>query len=366
MTGYGAELTAAWAAHTAPREPDAPTVASLFAGCGGSSLGYSMAGFRELLAVERDPHAVAMFRRNFPDVAVYHGDVTELDPAALPLAPGELDVLDGSPPCQGFSRAGKFTARDTRNDLFRHFVRLLSAWQPRMFVMENVADMIRTRMRVRFAEVLAALRTAGPGYRVTARVLDSSWLRVPQSRSRMIFIGVRSDLDAEPTHPTPVSRPLTVRHAWADLDNPGLIVRPTGKFVALAPMIGPGENGAKALRAAGRKPAQFNLYRLSWHRPAPALPSLFGTSWAGFLHPAEDRFIGSREMTRLQSFPDEYDWGDSAYKLIHARVGNSVPPLMMRAVATAVRSTLDQTRTGPVVGQGGAPCPAPRPHAPAG
>ena len=95
---------------------------SLFAGCGGSSLGYSMAGYRELLAVEWDDHAVETFKLNFPDVPVWHGDIAELSvEECLRLAglrPGQLDVLDGSPPCQGFSTAGKRKIDDGRNQLF--------------------------------------------------------------------------------------------------------------------------------------------------------------------------------------------------------------------------------------------------------
>lgn len=95
-------LEAAWLDHLKPREPDAPTVISTFAGGGGSSLGYSMAGYRELLAVEWDNNAVETFRLNFPDVPVYHGDITKLSvEECLKLAgiePGELDLLEGSPP----------------------------------------------------------------------------------------------------------------------------------------------------------------------------------------------------------------------------------------------------------------------------
>ena len=108
---YPAHLEACWREHLEPKAKDAPTVISLFAGCGGSSLGYSMAGYRELLAVEWDDHAVETFRLNFPDVPVWHGDIADLSvEECLELArlrPEELNVLDGSPPCQGFSTAVK-------------------------------------------------------------------------------------------------------------------------------------------------------------------------------------------------------------------------------------------------------------------
>src|SRR3990167_6962206 len=104
-------LEAAWQQHLSSRVENAPTVVSLFAGCGGSSLGYSMAGFRELLAVEWDNNAVATFKLNFPDVPVYHGDIAKCSTdwilETTGLKSGELDIFDGSPPCQGFSTAGK-------------------------------------------------------------------------------------------------------------------------------------------------------------------------------------------------------------------------------------------------------------------
>jgi DNA (cytosine-5)-methyltransferase 1 len=123
---YPAFLEACWQEHLKPKAEDAPTVISLFAGCGGSSLGYSMAGYRELLAVEWDDHAVETLKLNFPDVPVWHGDIAKFSVEEClritGLQPGELDVLDGSPPCQGFSTAGKRKMDDGRNQLFREYV----------------------------------------------------------------------------------------------------------------------------------------------------------------------------------------------------------------------------------------------------
>src|SRR5437667_451954 len=86
---YSASLEQAWASHLAPRKPSAPTVISIFAGCGGSSLGYSIAGYQELLAVEWDDNAIQTFRLNFSDVPVYHGDIASLSvEQALDMAGG--------------------------------------------------------------------------------------------------------------------------------------------------------------------------------------------------------------------------------------------------------------------------------------
>lgn len=335
MDDYGHRLAAAWQQHLAPRADDAPTVVSTFAGAGGSSLGFSMAGYRELLAVEWDDHAVACFRRNLPGIPVHHGDITHLDPAVLGLAPGALDVLDGSPPCQGFSTIGHRQIDDPRNHLFRQYIRLLNAWQPKVFVMENVSGMIKSYMRLLFAEILGALKSAG--YRVVARLVDSSYLGVPQKRQRLIFIGVRSDLGLPPVHPRPSTRPITVRQALKDLADLGPVLVPRGKIARLAPLVHPGQDGADALEARGGKTRDFGLQRAHWDRPCTTLVKTVSDTRNGILHPRESRFLSGREISRIQSFPDAYDWGDSGLEDIWARVGNSVPPLVMRAVASTIR-----------------------------
>ena len=159
-------LDEAWQQHLAPRDKNAPTVISTFAGCGGSSLGYSMAGYRELLAVEWDNNAVETFKLNFPGVPVYHGDIAKLSvDECMRLAglsePGELDLLDGSPPCQGFSTAGKRNIDDDRNQLFREYVRLLRGLRPKVFVMENVSGLVKGKMKLVFAEIMRELKPAG-------------------------------------------------------------------------------------------------------------------------------------------------------------------------------------------------------------
>jgi DNA (cytosine-5)-methyltransferase 1 len=155
-----------------------------------------MAGYRELLAVEWDDHAVETFKLNFPDVPVCHGDIAKLSVEEClkitGLQPGELAVLDGSPPCQGFSTAGKRKMDDGRNQLFREYVRLLRGLKPKIFVMENVSGMVKGKMKLIFAEIMRELKASG--YHVSARLMNAMYFGVPQSRERMIFIGVRDDL----------------------------------------------------------------------------------------------------------------------------------------------------------------------------
>lgn len=335
MATYSEILSQAWWDHKAPKPEDAPTVVSTFAGAGGSTLGYSMAGYRELMAVEWEDHAAACYRRNFPHVDLFHGDIAKLDTARLGLAPGELDVFDGSPPCQGFSRSGKRDVKDPRNQLFREFIRLLNDWQPKVFVMENVAAMAQGGTRPLFLEILKTLRKSG--YRVSARVVDASLLGVPQKRKRMIFIGVRKDLGIDPPFPTPQRRVFTVKDAIFDIPDSelGEYIRPKGRYEKLSALIPQGSQMDRLLVEHGKKGTSFGLKRLNQDLPSNTLIKT-SNAYAGLLHPTKNRFISTREAARIQSFPDEYDWGDSAYGKIIARLGNSVPPLMMRAIAETI------------------------------
>ena len=196
------------------------TLVSLFAGCGGSSLGYKQAGFDIRLAVEWDTKAADVYKRNFDGTQMFVGDIADLtDEQALEitgLQPGELDVMDGSPPCQGFSTAGQRKFTDSRNRLFEEYVRLLNLFRPKMLVMENVSGLRKGKMKLMFAEMTVALKEAG--YRVSCRELNAWWYGVPQDRRRLIWVGVREDLDMEPGHPAPtVNKPVSVREALEDL-----------------------------------------------------------------------------------------------------------------------------------------------------
>ena len=196
------------------------TLVSLFAGCGGSSLGYKQAGFDIKLAVEWDTKAADVYKRNFDGTQMFVGDIADLtSEEALEitgLQPGELDVLDGSPPCQGFSTAGRRKYEDSRNRLFEQYIRMIDVFRPKMLVMENVSGLRKGKMKLMFAEMTIALKEAG--YKVSCRELNAWWYGVPQDRRRLIWVGVREDLDMEPGHPAPtVKRPVSVREALGDL-----------------------------------------------------------------------------------------------------------------------------------------------------
>jgi DNA (cytosine-5)-methyltransferase 1 len=324
------------------------SVVSTFSGCGGRSLGYKLAGGKVLLAVEWDDNAADTYKLNFPDTDLYHGDIKELTVEEVlrraNLKVGELDILDGSPPCQGFSTAGKRDFADSRNQLFKEFVRLLTGLRPKYFVMENVSGMVKGKMNLIFRDILQALKAFG--YKVKARLLNAMYYGVPQSRQRMIFIGVREDLNIEPSHPLPTSRPITFReavqglpvaemkpeldHVWIDE-----VSRQT-KWVAKAASLAQGQKLVPGVGSSGR---------IHWDEPSPTVttPGL-GPDHARYvrnsnIHPSQPRTLSIREAARCQSFPDWFRFVD-ALNNGSQRIGNSVPPLFMKAIAGHVSENL--------------------------
>ena len=152
------------------------TVISLFCGCGGSSLGYKWAGYNELLAVDFEKNAVETFKLNFPEVPIWQKSVTDITGKEIldfcNIKKGELNVLDGSPPCQGFSTAGKRQVNDSRNDLFKDYVRLVNDLQPKVFIMENVSGMVKGKMKGCFIEIMKSLKSLN--YQVKCKLLNAN------------------------------------------------------------------------------------------------------------------------------------------------------------------------------------------------
>lgn len=344
-SSYAELLAELWRVHLSPKSPEAPTVISTFAGCGGSSLGYSMAGFRELLAVEWEDDAVATFKRNFHDVPIWQRDIATIEAEQIlefcNLKRGELDVFDGSPPCQGFSTAGKRELLDSRNSLFQEFCRLLGGLQPKAFVMENVSGMVKGKMKLVFAEALRSLKKCG--YLVSARLLNASYFQVPQARQRIIFIGHREDLGTSPTHPSAFSAPVTVKAAIGDLEGSIEDRQMKDWLRTLHPSIAPGISGGPQMRRYFRScPAASSGGWLSTSKLHPNRPSFTITkseiSVTGLLHYSKPRYLTQNELARLGSFPDDFQFTDRPHAV--QRIGNSVPPLMMFHIAKHLRRSL--------------------------
>ncbi len=327
------------------KDPPDFTVISTFSGCGGSSTGYVWAGGKVLLAVEWDDNAVETYRLNYPDTPVYHGDIAKLSVdeclKLTGLKPGELDILDGSPPCQGFSTAGKRVMDDPRNQLFREYVRLLRGLQPKVFIMENVSGMVKGKMKLVFVEILKELKASG--YQVSARLLNAMYFGVPQSRERMIFIGVRDDLGIAPTHPKAQTKGITPREAFIGIAE-NIDDRPFPDWLReAAKLIDAGNYNYRSVERAfmhvkQSKAGSMNTKLLSWDRTSCTLTKSEIAS-TGIIHPSRERFLTIPEAKRIGGFPDTFQFiGKREHRWM--RIGNSVPPRFMQAIAEHVRDTI--------------------------
>jgi DNA (cytosine-5)-methyltransferase 1 len=338
VANYPEHLEACWQEHLKRKSPKAPTVISTFAGCGGSSLGYSMAGFHELLAVEWDENAADTFRLNFPKVPIYQGDIGKLSVEealrVTKLKPGELDVFDGSPPCQGFSTSGKRQLDDPRNQLFRQFTRLLKGLKPKVFVMENVSGMVKGKMKLMFAEIIRELRACG--YQVSARLMDARYFGVPQGRQRMIFIGVRNDLKIPPSHPAALTIPTTAGEAIGDLPVEDLCLLGTPELVELWKRCQPG----KSFSTVHPKGNYFNTQKASPFKVFPTVTkTTLAKSGSGICHWEKPGLLSIPMLKRAGSFPADFQFL-GGFKDQWARIGNSVPPLLMRSLAIHIRNEI--------------------------
>ena len=193
------------------------SVASLFAGCGGSSLGYRAAGLDVRYACELDPVAREAYALNAAGHIKLGRDVLDHDLVGAQIVAacggGVPDVVDGSPPCQDFTFIGRRDLEGENAALYWEFVRLVGKVRPRAFAAENVVGFARGAMRGRyFLPIVAALRDHGCA--VQSRTLDASWLGVPQARKRVVLIGIHKDMGALPADAFP--RRQLVRSAIRD------------------------------------------------------------------------------------------------------------------------------------------------------
>lgn len=340
----------------------APTVISTFAGCGGSSLGYKWAGFRELLAIDFDDNAVETFKLNFPEVHCWKRDIKTVTGKEIlefcKLKPGQLDVLDGSPPCQGFSTAGKRQVLDPRNDLFREYVRLIKELRPKVFVMENVSGMVKGKMKGRFIEIMKDLKSTG--YNVKAKLMNAKWYEVPQSRERMIFIGVK---DGEPSFPRPGNTCISVAEAlglncsiktrsqkinpWMDgRDGAAMICKTNAGYEAL--IQGKSDLAMAAIKptwqisrvlSGQEKKKHFSLVEVCANKPSPTITKDCGNTSTGMIHPYEIRKLTIPEIKRLSSFPDEFKTIGTFHEQ-WARIGNAVMPRFMYHIAKNIKEII--------------------------
>ena len=317
------------------------TAVDLFCGLGGFYQGLEMAGFRTLLAIDSDPKAAAIYRANFPETKLLVSPIEALsdDEILDALGGATVDVLFGSPPCQGFSMAGKRAPEDPRNHLFRQFVRAAELLRPHFVVMENVPGLVTLKGGAFALQIVASLEEAGyPGASVVK--LEAAEYGVSQLRTRLIIIASRHDLDNP--YPLPMlSGPqfVTVGEAIGDLGH-------LGRDEALAhvwPKHRP--DVAERLAALGPGDSAYD-FRQSWQRidPNRPAPTVIGSHGCSFSHPTLHRTLSVRELARLQGFPDEFDLSGPITTTMQA-VANAVPPPLAKQIALALRPSLEVLRS---------------------
>lgn len=335
----------------------APTAVDLYCGCGGLTTGLKQAGFRVLGAVDVDPLAVLTYGANHPEVEIWRVDIRDLDPlevlSRVKLKQGELDLLAGCPPCQGFSALrtlnGALDVNDPRNDLVDEFARFAAAFRPKAIMLENVPALRNDPRFGRFCHVLSEM-----GYSAAFRVLDVVNYGVPQHRKRLIYLAGNG-------FAIPFARPsrriLTVREAIGGLrprgqsgdaihDLPEQRSPRVQRLIDHIPKNGGSRKDlpARYQLACHRRTNGFSdVYgRIAWDKPAPTITSgCTNPSKGRFLHPSENRAITVREAALLQGFPPRYRFPDvSSKEALASLIGNALPPPFVARHARRIRSLL--------------------------
>jgi DNA (cytosine-5)-methyltransferase 1 len=324
-------------------------VVSLFAGGGGSSTGYRMAGGKVLAINEFIPEAIATYQANWPTTKILPGDIRKLTGEdilkAIGKESGQVDILDGSPPCSAFSTAGSRekgwgktksysdASQSNVEDLFFEYIRILRDIKPKVFVAENVSGLAKGVAKGYLNQILRELRVSG--YTVTCKILDAKWLGVPQSRTRTIFVGIRNDLWRDSmkgkTHPAPQERVVTLEQAFK-----GLTFTDSDKAETDISKY----SVYKLLQGLARGTAHKK--RFSLHKNHPKKPSCCITATTGSKGAAnpchwDNRAFSVSEVKRIMSVPDDYAL-TGTYQQKVERLGRMVAPFMMKAVAEQILS----------------------------
>lgn len=331
-------------------------VISLFSGCGGLDLGFENAGFSIPVANEFDKSIWKTFKMNHPKTVLIEEDIRSISKEdILSRFDGEVDGIIGGPPCQSWSEAGALRGiDDERGKLFYDYIRILTEFQPKFFLAENVSGMLSNRHTVAVKNILSLFDKAG--YDVTLTMVNAKDYGVAQERKRVFYIGFRKDLQINFSFPqgstSDDSKKITLRDVIWDLRETAV---PAGKqnqhnpnaknnneyFTGEYSPIFMSRNRVKGwdeqaytVQASGR---QCQL-----HPQAPKMEKI-GKDRCRFVKGKESlyRRMTVREVARVQGFPDDfqfvYENTNDAYKMI----GNAVPVHLAYEIACAIKEVLE-------------------------
>lgn len=340
------------------------TFIDLFAGCGGLSLGFELAGFQSLLAIDCWQDALDTYTKNRERARTFCGDISNINPQDIKKRFGidSVNVIIGGPPCQGFSIAGKRIVEDKRNQLYKSFVSFVNTFRPEAFVMENVPNILSLGGGIVKDSILADFEELG--YSVTYKVLTASDYGVPQNRRRAFFIGVNNGHTFDFPEVLTLNK-VTSKEALSDL--PENSIKEGGSY-PIPPqsdyqvLMRKGSNGVynhcitihtqQTQRIISMVPDGGNYKNLpkelwttrkvhiAWTRLNSMKPSFtIDCGHNHHFHYKYNRVPTVRESARLQSFPDSFVfYGNKGSQL--KQVGNAVPPLMAFAVANQLKKVL--------------------------
>lgn len=371
-----------------------PTALSLFSGCGGFCEGIKTSGFDIRAAVEMDRFACETYRHNFPSTKLVEGDVHDfLTPKsndAKRYGLSGIDLVFGGPPCQGYSQIGTRRLDDERNELYLQYTRIVEKLRPRVFLMENVPNLVLLNKGHFRKLILKKFASIGYSNVVVLRVSAADF-GVPQLRQRVIFVGTRDEdefvFDLESfceaiLDSLKVRRHVTVREAIGDLPNDVVhsgetmpypeaatlsrfqklmrLDRGIAQYTKAAKRLGGIGHGKVELHNHHTKEIQARRARLislleagkkadslpkeiwdgkrpeKWRRLHPDEPSYtilahMHRDLSEWVHPYLNRWITVREAARLQSFHDGFIFQGSEWQQLK-QIGNAVPPLLGHAL----------------------------------
>tara|TARA_B110001454_G_scaffold87321_1_gene83745 strand:+ start:10249 stop:11412 length:1164 start_codon:yes stop_codon:yes gene_type:complete len=351
-------------------------VLSTFAGGGGSSTGYRLAGGKILAVNEFVEEAQKTYKENYPNTIIIPDDIKKLTGKdfleKINMKPGELDLLDGSPPCSAFSMAGSVSHGAGRThaaafgktkqysdikgvekveDLFFEFLRVADEIKPKVIIGENVEGLTMGEAKEYFHKIQNRFEELG--YLVVADVLDASYFGVPQSRRRTFFIAVREDVAEKvginfmtmyQLYPDKNNFRTTLGEAINDIIN-----QDPEEIEYLKKALGPDKAVGKTLAKMPKDPEKvlsgmdyhdkghhFNLKRTSRNKPCPTITAMGNLPGvAGTCHPTENRKFTIKELKRIMSLPEDFKLTGKHIKQSE-RIGRMVPPLMMKALSESV------------------------------
>jgi len=329
-------------------------VVSTFAGGGGSSLGYRLAGGNILAINEFVESARDTYRANWRETKIYPSDIRELKGSTilndLNLKEGELDILDGSPPCASFALSGnrekdwgkekKYSDKtQTTDDLFFEYARLIDEIKPKTFIAENVKGLLIGSAKNFFGSSQLGLfgghsdtiyhTLTNLGYKVYYKVLNAKNYGVPQSRERLIIVGVRNDIDIPFKYPKANDYIFSLREASEGLEHSKEELEEVNidRFAIYKEAI--------KLEEGGQSEKYFNLIKSNSKKPSGTLTQTAGSVGAASIIHWDNRKFTVKEAKRIMSFPDDYIL-KGTYREKVERLGRAVPPLLMCAVAKQV------------------------------